>query len=46
IEHVEKFAHVSDGVIIGSKVVQMLHEEKTAELGAVLQKAAEVRIEN
>lgn len=46
IEHVEKFAHVCDGVIIGSKVVQMLHEKKTAELGAFLQKAAEVRIEN
>ncbi|EAG9320761.1 tryptophan synthase subunit alpha [Listeria monocytogenes] len=46
IEHVEKFAHVCDGVIIGSKVVQMLHEEKTAELGVFLQKAAEVRIEN
>ncbi|MCH3136123.1 tryptophan synthase subunit alpha, partial [Listeria monocytogenes] len=46
IEHVEKFAHVCDGVIIGSKVVQMLHEEKTAELGALLQKAAEVRIKN
>ncbi|MBC1428603.1 tryptophan synthase subunit alpha [Listeria seeligeri] len=45
IEHVEKFAHVCDGVIIGSKVVQMLHEKNTTELGDFLKKAANVRIE-
>lgn len=45
IAHVEKFAAICDGVIIGSKVVQMLHDKKKTELGNFLQKAANVPIE-
>lgn len=44
VEHVEKFAAVCDGVIIGSKVVQMLHENRKTELGDFLKQAASIEI--
>lgn len=40
IQHVQKFSQACDGVIIGSKVVQLLAEKKNSELATFLKEAA------
>ncbi len=42
IEHVEKFAQDCDGVIIGSKIVQMLHEKQNEALQVFLTEAVAI----
>ncbi|WP_088808827.1 MULTISPECIES: tryptophan synthase subunit alpha [Listeria] len=42
VEHVEQFMQVADGVVIGSKIVSLLHEAKHAELADFLTKVSEV----
>ncbi|WP_260442547.1 tryptophan synthase subunit alpha [Listeria fleischmannii] len=44
VKHVEQFMQVCDGVIIGSKIVQLLHERKEAELAEFLTRIREVKV--
>lgn len=42
LDHVARFANVCDGVIVGSKVVQLLHEGKHEELSAFITGASQL----
>lgn len=43
LEHVARFSAVCDGVIVGSKVVQLMHEGKHAELSKFINEASKTR---
>ncbi|MBC1434333.1 tryptophan synthase subunit alpha [Listeria rocourtiae] len=43
LEHVARFSAVCDGVIVGSKVVQLLHEGKHEELSEFINEASKTR---
>ncbi|GHU61714.1 tryptophan synthase alpha chain [Clostridia bacterium] len=43
LEHVQQFSKVCDGVVIGSKIVRMLHEGQKDELAKFLSAAANLR---
>lgn len=44
VSHVERFADDCDGVIIGSKIVKMLHENQQDELSEFLGEVTEVKV--